>query len=177
MPMKTVIQLSLLFAFYALQANEFPLVQPISVERAPLNQVVQKKQEPTITKKVVKKVPKKKANNTKTDTIVLNIKFQNNSVKLKENSTQVLEEFSTSLLENKASQVVIYAYTDSSGEKEANLILSQKRANAVIDFLHKTGVSSTRLTAIGMGEKDPIADNTTEEGRETNRRIEALIIE
>ena len=49
--------------------------------------------------------------------------------------------------------------------------LSERRAQAVVDFLHAQGVSPGRITAIGMGETKPIADNATEEGRAQNRRV------
>jgi OOP family OmpA-OmpF porin len=175
--MKLIIPISLIVYALTLQANDYPLVQPISVEKAPIktSKIIQK--ELTVLEKEVQKKPEVKSAQQHTNTMVLELKFQANSADFKENATQELEEFSNYLLKNKSYQVVIYGYTDSSGEKEANRILSQKRANSVIKVLQNSGISSTRLTAIGMGAKNPIADNTTAQGRATNRRIEALIIE
>jgi outer membrane protein OmpA-like peptidoglycan-associated protein len=51
----------------------------------------------------------------------------------------------------------IYGHTDSKGTDEYNLTLSEKRANSVIDYLVSKGIARTRLNAMGMGEKDPIA--------------------
>jgi OmpA-OmpF porin, OOP family len=73
--------------------------------------------------------------------------------------------------------VVVSGHTDSVGSAETNLTLSQQRAETVASFLEKLGgVKRTRLTAIGYGETRPVANNETEEGRKTNRRIEVLII-
>jgi outer membrane protein OmpA-like peptidoglycan-associated protein/opacity protein-like surface antigen len=62
-------------------------------------------------------------------------------------------------------------HTDSVGDEAYNQKLSERRAQAVVDFLHAQGVSPSRITAIGMGEIKPIADNATEEGRAQNRRV------
>lgn len=68
-------------------------------------------------------------------------------------------------------KVVIGGYTDNVGSDEDNLRLSQQRANAVKTALGKHGVKKDAITAFGFGEAMPIATNTTEEGRQTNRRI------
>ena len=158
-----------------LQANNFPLLQPISVEKALTVHIVPIQDE-SISEQTTQKSPKEKNTNKNTNMMLLNIHFQANRTKLSKNSTDELEKFSSYLLKNKAYQIVIYSYTDAYGKKENNRILSQKRANNVVKFIENFGVSSTRLTGIGMGEKNPIADNNTAEGRATNRRIEALII-
>ncbi len=62
-------------------------------------------------------------------------------------------------------------HTDSVGDEAYNQKLSERRAQAVVDFLYAQGVSPGRITAIGMGETKPIADNATEEGRAQNRRV------
>lgn len=70
--------------------------------------------------------------------------------------------------------VEIIGHTDDVGSEQFNQELSEKRANAVRDHLVASGVSPDRLTARGMGEKDPIASNKTSEGRAQNRRIEFI---
>lgn len=70
---------------------------------------------------------------------------------------------------------VIEGHTSSEGTEEYNLILSEKRAKAVRDYLVKSGVSSTRFDILAYGETKPIADNATEEGRRENRRVVAVI--
>jgi OOP family OmpA-OmpF porin len=62
-------------------------------------------------------------------------------------------------------------HTDSVGDEAYNQKLSERRAQAVVDFLTAQGVAAGRVTAIGMGETKPLADNATEEGRAQNRRV------
>ena len=69
--------------------------------------------------------------------------------------------------------VQVEGYTDNVGSKKANLDLSQKRAEAVVDWLvSKGGCSAKQLKAKGFGDANPIADNKTEEGRAKNRRVD-----
>lgn len=63
-------------------------------------------------------------------------------------------------------------HTDASGNDEINLPLSQQRADAVLNYLVSKGADAAKLTATGYGAERPIADNTTEEGKAKNRRIE-----
>jgi len=63
-------------------------------------------------------------------------------------------------------------YTDATGKEEYNQKLSERRAQAVADYLHSKGVSTdSKMQVQGYGEADPIADNKTEEGRAQNRRV------
>ncbi|MMZ64144.1 Peptidoglycan-binding protein ArfA [compost metagenome] len=71
--------------------------------------------------------------------------------------------------------VTIEGYTDSSGDMRHNMKLSQQRANTVKKALVAYGVQARRITAVGKGSLNPIADNDTPEGRAKNRRIEAVI--
>lgn len=72
--------------------------------------------------------------------------------------------------------VVIEGYTDSSGPAEFNRNLSQQRADAVADVLvNEFGIASSRVSAIGRGEANPIADNSTPEGRQANRRVVGVL--
>ncbi len=87
-----------------------------------------------------------------------------------------LKNFSQFLQDNSGYQVIIYGYTDNSGDEAENKKLSQRRANAVKEALIRYGIKQTRLTGIGKGEVDPIADNETKEGRAKNRRIEVELI-
>ena len=68
-------------------------------------------------------------------------------------------------------------YTDSIGTEAYNIKLSERRAAAVKDYLIKeAGVSSSKITAVGHGEADPVADNKTSEGRAKNRRVEISLL-
>jgi K(+)-stimulated pyrophosphate-energized sodium pump len=67
--------------------------------------------------------------------------------------------------------MTVVGYTDNVGSSEQNRQLSQARANAVVVELVRKGTSAERLTAEGYGERDPVAGNSTEEGRAQNRRV------
>jgi OOP family OmpA-OmpF porin len=73
--------------------------------------------------------------------------------------------------------VRIAGHTDGNGAADANLDLSQRRAQAAFDYLVGRGASSERFEVIGYGETQPIADNNTAEGRAKNRRIEFIALE
>ena len=66
----------------------------------------------------------------------------------------------------------IEGHTDSDGKEDANLKLSKERAKTCYDYLVSKGVLASRMTHDGFGESRPIADNTTESGKATNRRVD-----
>ncbi|MDO5769091.1 MAG: OmpA family protein [Psychrobacter sp.] len=72
-------------------------------------------------------------------------------------------------------KLMIIGHTDKTASSEYNMKLSQDRANAVKDYLVSKGVDASKLMTKGMGEKDPIADNSTDQGRFRNRRIEFTV--
>jgi outer membrane protein OmpA-like peptidoglycan-associated protein len=72
-------------------------------------------------------------------------------------------------------RITVVGHTDAKGSDESNQKLSEARANAVRAFLAKEGVPADRLSTIGMGEAEPIADNETTEGRANNRRVELVL--
>ena len=71
--------------------------------------------------------------------------------------------------------VSIEGNTDNTGSEEFNMTLSQQRAENVMNFLVEQGIAETRLSAKGLGMTMPIADNTTKEGRQKNRRVDLVI--
>lgn len=91
-------------------------------------------------------------------------------------SYPLLDEIAQAIKDNPKMQVSIEGHTDSQGSDEFNMKLSQKRADAVRDYLIARGIEPDRLKAVGFGETRPIAPNDTEEGREKNRRVEFNII-
>jgi len=73
-------------------------------------------------------------------------------------------------------KIEIIGHTDSTGPEDYNQRLSELRARVVADWLIRNGINSKRIKAIGKGESEPIADNSTPEGRAKNRRTEIRII-
>ena len=86
-----------------------------------------------------------------------------------------LDEVAASLQKYPNSLVDVMGHTDSTGSDSYNLDLSRRRAEAVANHLTSRGVSRARLATIGYGEQYPRADNTTEQGRALNRRVEIRI--
>lgn len=74
-------------------------------------------------------------------------------------------------------QVELTGHTDSSGPAAYNQKLSERRAQAVADYLVSGGIDPARISAKGMGEESPVADNSTPDGRMQNRRVELLVPE
>jgi OmpA-OmpF porin, OOP family len=74
-------------------------------------------------------------------------------------------------------RVWVAGHTDSVGDREYNIRLSQERADVVVEYLVSKGVDRDRLTAVGYGYSQPVADNSTDEGRAQNRRIEFRVRE
>lgn len=100
------------------------------------------------------------------------IRFQTNSATIQPESAATLDRAAEILTEVDGVAIRVEGHTDSLGDDAANLVLSQRRAEAVVDALIERGIAPERLEAVGFGESRPIADNTTPEGREQNRRIE-----
>jgi len=103
--------------------------------------------------------------------------FKYKSVELVDKSKKYLIALSKELKKLKPyiKKVIIYAHTDSIGSKKYNKKLSQKRADAVKEYLISLGISPLLIEAKGMGEEYPIASNKTAEGRAKNRRVEIEI--
>ncbi|NPA59075.1 MAG: OmpA family protein [Epsilonproteobacteria bacterium] len=105
----------------------------------------------------------------------LNITFENKSYHVDNNSRKYIDELVEFLKAKPSYNVQIIGYTDSVGKKRDNLLLSQRRARAVRNVIINKGISPTRVIATGRGEANPIASNSTSEGRALNRRIEARL--
>ncbi len=87
-----------------------------------------------------------------------------------------LDQIAETLNKYPESTVIVKGHTDSRGTEEYNQQLSERRANAVRNYLIAERVDASRITAIGFGESLPVAPNDTEEGRQRNRRVEMDII-
>ena len=103
----------------------------------------------------------------------LHVNFDNNSAKVKENFMSGINKFTNFLSTYTDYSAKIVGYTSNTGNANYNQKLSERRANAVKKIITEEGIDASRITAVGMGEANPIADNATEAGRAQNRRIEA----
>ncbi|MCF6330728.1 MAG: OmpA family protein [Sulfurimonas sp.] len=106
----------------------------------------------------------------------LNINFENNSFNVETTSDANIQKFADFLITYTTYSAKIIGYTDSRGSAIYNQKLSENRASVVKDILIKKGVPADRISSIGMGEVNPVADNASSEGRAENRRIEAELI-
>jgi len=101
--------------------------------------------------------------------------FDFNKYTLKPEARERLARISGIVLAYPDLKLQIEGYTDSIGSDEYNQTLSDKRAEAVRDYLVSSGVSMNNVAAQGMGKADPIADNSTAAGRKLNRRVEMIV--
>jgi OOP family OmpA-OmpF porin len=109
-------------------------------------------------------------------TIVLRgINFDTDKATIKPEFEGVLDAGVEALKENAGVRVQVAGYTDSTGTDEYNQGLSERRANAVLDYLSSHGIDASRLSAVGNGETNPVGDNATADGRAQNRRVELNI--
>ena len=106
--------------------------------------------------------------------IALYINFDTGKATIKAESAATLDTAAAALKQAAAIRVEVSGHTDNVGTPEANLKLSQDRAQAVAAALVERGVKADRLTAKGYGQTAPIADNRTEDGRAKNRRVELV---
>jgi outer membrane protein OmpA-like peptidoglycan-associated protein len=103
------------------------------------------------------------------------VKFDVNKATLRPESYKSLNDFYEILKIKSESKFEIAGHTDSDGDDESNLKLSQLRAESVVNYLISKGIKAERLIAKGYGETQPIENNDTEEGKQKNRRTEAVI--
>ncbi|WP_374583664.1 OmpA family protein [Pseudoduganella sp.] len=104
------------------------------------------------------------------------VTFDTNKAVIREQSAEQLEQMAKALKASPALKVFIVGHTDDQGEFEANLALSQKRAQAVVDALAgKHGIAASRMLPRGVANLAPVANNASEEGRARNRRVELVV--
>ena len=99
------------------------------------------------------------------------VNFETNSDVLVPEASQVLRDAAQALINNPGISVEVAGHTDSDGDAAYNQGLSERRARAVRAFLIDRGVEASRLTARGYGESQPVADNSTADGKRQNRRV------
>ncbi len=105
----------------------------------------------------------------------LEINFDTNSSVIKNSYSNRIGEFANMMKANPKLKATIEAHTDSTASDAYNMKLSNKRAQATVDYLKKLDVEASRLKAVGYGESKPIASNATKEGRAKNRRVTAVM--
>ena len=108
--------------------------------------------------------------------ILNNVQFANNSFELNQSSKNELDKLANYIFKYNIN-IQIEGHTDSVGNSDMNLILSENRAKAVNKYLIGRGVSKEKLTYIGYGSSKPISDNSSENGRALNRRTSFKILE
>ncbi|MGC3874119.1 OmpA family protein [Halomonas sp. GXIMD04776] len=113
------------------------------------------------------------------DNIVLNmpsgVTFDFDSSELTGAARQALNDASAVMREYPETRITVAGHTDSSGAEDYNQRLSQRRADAVGNYLMQGGVARQRLNIVGYGENQPIASNANEQGRAQNRRVEITL--
>ncbi|MCW2261899.1 MULTISPECIES: OmpA family protein [Sphingobacterium] len=118
------------------------------------------------------KFPEPVANEfTSSNGYVAPIQFEFDSSVLKTQSYATLDKVAKEVRDNNSS-VTLDGYASAEGSEAYNVSLSKDRANAVKQYLVNAGVASSKITANGYGEANPVASNATEEGRVQNRRVE-----
>ena len=105
------------------------------------------------------------------------ISFDVGRSNIKSNFAPVLTHFATSLNQNPITSVTIVGHTDSSGSDAVNNPLSMDRANAARNYLMSRGVAAQRIATDGRGSREPVADNSSAQGRAKNRRVEIYVAE
>jgi outer membrane protein OmpA-like peptidoglycan-associated protein len=89
---------------------------------------------------------------------------------------QKLTDIAHALKDQGFKKITVEGHTDSRGSESTNRMLSENRAMAVRTLLVSEGIEPDKITAIGLGESRPIADNSTPEGRANNRRVEIIVV-
>ena len=103
--------------------------------------------------------------------------FASGQTTLVEGGRSSLEEVVDLLQTEPDKKIRVEGHTDSLGDAEANLLLSELRAKAVLEALVSLGVASDRISSLGMGEDFPIASNEDEDGRARNRRVDVILLD
>ncbi len=104
------------------------------------------------------------------------ILFDTGKSDLKDNARTNIQNLAATMKNNPETNIMIVGHTDAVGSDDFNYGLSERRANAVRSYAAAQGIASNRLSTVGKGETEPIADNSTEAGKAQNRRVEIVIV-
>ena len=105
------------------------------------------------------------------------IRFDFDKANIKPEYRDILNRIAGILMTLKGYTIAVYGYTDDIGTQTYNLQLSQRRAEAVRDFLAETGISPTIMSTKGFGKADPRVPGDSEQARTANRRVEIGIVD
>lgn len=103
------------------------------------------------------------------------ILFATNSSTLEAQAKTSISKLSVILNKYPDTNILVTGHTDSDGKEEYNQTLSEKRAKAVSNYSMLQGISSSRLSIVGLGETEPVASNDTVDGKRLNRRVEIAV--
>ncbi|BCL76752.1 OmpA family lipoprotein [Jeongeupia sp. HS-3] len=117
----------------------------------------------------------KQADNTLLVSMTSNTGFDSSSAVIKSGYTPTLDRIAKVVNQYGKTSITVVGHTDSSGKADKNMVLSQQRAQAVVDYFTGRSVNPVRLQAVGKGITEPRADNATPAGRALNRRVELWI--
>lgn len=107
--------------------------------------------------------------------VILHFEINRSETRQTPEETQKIEELVSYLKDAPEAEVIVTGHTDNSGEHNVNIKLGQDRANFVKAYLVQKGISEVKITSVSKGPDDPVASNTTPEGRAENRRAVILI--
>ena len=107
---------------------------------------------------------------------IKNLNFKTAKYNIEEKYFQELDNLKSLLVNENEIRIEIAGHTDNNGSELANQLLSENRAKSVKSYLVKNGIDKLRINCVGYGEKQPIANNNSKQGREKNRRIEIRIL-
>ena len=108
----------------------------------------------------------------KSSIVLEGVNFKSGTSELLPDAVKVLDKVAATLTKHAGLKIEVAGYTDAMGDPKRNLELSMARAQAVVKHLTAGGITASRLTAIGFGKENPIADNASAAGRSKNRRVE-----
>lgn len=103
------------------------------------------------------------------------VSFDSGRADIKPNLRPILDQFASGLANQPNTEVRIVGHTDSTGSDQLNDRLSLERAESTKHYLTARGVAANRILTAGRGEREPIADNSTEAGKARNRRVEIFL--
>lgn len=105
-----------------------------------------------------------------------NITFPTNGSDIKAEFYEVLDSVALVFRKFDKTEIVVAGFTDSRGSESYNQKLSEDRARSVVAFLENKKINPARFESVGFGERNPVADNATEQGRALNRRVELTLL-